>query len=326
LAWTTPSFADTCTADPHTCAVSLFEEGRRRLESGDWAAAIPIFQQSLEQQATVGALLNLGDCYAKGGRSWQAYVQYRLAVRLAKETSDARSAAAEKSAGAVEALVLRVKLVGGELGAVVRIDGKTVESAQVTLLVAGEYALAPSTVHSIEVTSPVGTHWSGSVEGPPGADREIVVHDVPTTAPSPASPTRETAAAPPPPPPPAATPTADSPGANLRTAGLVVAGAGGVGLVLGTVAGVIAISDTNRLHSLCQANGGSYPGACGGNHPDVVAANDAANGAALASTIALAVGALALAGGAVLYFMAPRVSLSVTPTAGGAGLWLRNTW
>jgi hypothetical protein len=330
-AWTAPSRADDCASDPHACAVSLFEAGRRLLEAGNWQAAIPVFQKSLEQQPTIGALLNLGDCDGKAGRPWEAYVQYRAAARLAKVTNDPRREAAEGSARSVAPLVLRVKLVTEEAGGAVRIDDTLVPNEYMALLLAGEYALSPSVTHAVEVTSSPGVLWRGEVQGPAGAEREIVVHERAASgaSPAPAASAMRTGEpeGPSSPPPPSPSPPNDRPGSGLRLAGIVTAGAGGVGLVIGVVAGAIALGDLGHARSLCDASGGTYPASCNGSSAqDVRSANAAANGAATASTIGFVVGGMALAVGGVLYFLAPNVSVSVAQTPGGAGVLLRQTW
>ena len=325
-AWTAPSVADECSNDPRACSVALFESGRKLLASGDWAAAIPVFKRSLELQTTVGALLNLGDCYVQGGAPWDAYVEYRAAVRLAQVTSDPRQQAAEASAKGVEPRVLRVKLVGGEPGATVHIDSSAIPVEHVVLLIAGEYAVSPATTHTVDVTSSSGGHRMGEVEGPAGGMREIVVHDK---------------AAPPPLGTPSATPPASGSVGSIipptqaahegavspaRTAGIVLTGIGAAGLVVGAVTGLVALGDVNRVRDLCTANGGSYPGACGGDPAQVRGANDAASVTALASTIAFVVGGITTAAGVTLYLLSRSATVGVAPAPGGAAVSLQTRW
>jgi hypothetical protein len=311
-AWATRSLADECSSDPHACAVALFDSGRKLLASGDWAAAIPVFKRSLELQLTIGSLLNLGDCYVRGGAPWDAYVQYRTAVRLAQVTNDARLDAAETSARGVEPSVLRVKLVGSEPGGVVRIDSAAVPSEYVVLLFAGEYALVPGRMHTVEVTSSSGARRTGQVEGPAGVLREIVVHDSPASPPS--------ASAPPAPPP------GERSASPWTTGAIVLTGVGAAGLVVGAVTGLVALGDANRVRGLCAANGGSYPGSCGGNPSEVRGANDAATLTALASTITFVVGGIATGVGATLYVLSRNATVGVAPAPGGAAVSLRREW
>jgi hypothetical protein len=325
--WTTPSVADECSSDPHACAVALFDSGRKLLASGDWAAAIPVFKRSLELQPTIGSLLNLGDCYVQGGAPWDAYVQYRTAVRLAQVTNDARLEAAETSAKGVEPRVLRVKLVGSEPGGIVRIDSAVVSSEYVVLLLAGEYALVPGRMHTVEVTSSSGAHRTGEVEGPAGALREIIVHDRPAlqrltglsaTSPPGGAPAGDAAA-----PAPSSDERSVSPG---RTAGIVLTGVGAAGLVVGAVTGLVALGDANHVRNLCAANGGSYPGSCGGSPSEVRGANDAANVTALASTITFVVGGIVTGVGVTLYVLSRNATVGVAPTPGGAAVSFRSGW
>ncbi len=131
--------------------------------------------------------------------------------------------------------------------------------------------------------------------------------------------------APQPPAAPAATtllPTqAASSGSTLRTTGLVVGGAGVVGLALGAVFGVAALSAKG---SHCDASGHCDPGT----------ANDV-YGKATASTIGFVAGGLLLAGGATMWLVAPKgagdvggVALGVAPSFGPStgGLRLEGSW
>jgi hypothetical protein len=123
-----------------------------------------------------------------------------------------------------------------------------------------------------------------------------------------------------------ATPTASDVGAssrsNLKTAGYVVAGAGIVGIAVGSVFGILAISDNNAAG--CDAN--SF---CA--NPSK---RTAAQGVATGSTVGFVAGGVLLAGGVVLVLVAPKHGASTTgrlevaPMVGGgnSGLLLRGAW
>jgi hypothetical protein len=93
-----------------------------------------------------------------------------------------------------------------------------------------------------------------------------------------------------------------------RTIGLAVAGAGVVGLGIGTIAGVVAISDKNNAN--CDAAGYCDSGPLG-----------SARSAATVADIGLVAGAVLVAGGVVLFLLAPKVAGSAhargAPTAVG---------
>jgi hypothetical protein len=87
-----------------------------------------------------------------------------------------------------------------------------------------------------------------------------------------------------------------------RTVGLVAGGVGIVGLGLGTVFGVMAISDKNGAH--CDASGACDPGGLSN-----------ANSAATVSTVGFIAGGVLLAGGAALYLFGPRGDAAATGAA-----------
>jgi hypothetical protein len=93
-----------------------------------------------------------------------------------------------------------------------------------------------------------------------------------------------------------------------RTIGLAVAGAGVVGLGIGTIAGVVAISDKNNAN--CDAAGYCDSGPLG-----------SARSAATVADIGLVAGAVLVAGGVALFLLAPKVAGSaharVAPTPFG---------
>jgi hypothetical protein len=97
-------------------------------------------------------------------------------------------------------------------------------------------------------------------------------------------------------------------GSGLRTAGLVVAGLGAMGIAAGVVLGVLAIVD----------NGNSQ---CGqqctkSDHDERERAIAEAN----ASTAAFAVGAAALVGGGVLLLLAPKPTVTILASPAGIGM------
>jgi hypothetical protein len=103
----------------------------------------------------------------------------------------------------------------------------------------------------------------------------------------------------------------------MQIAGIVVAGAGVVSLVVGTVFGVDAISknDDAKKHG-CQGK------VC--TEPEGVTLTNDANSAAVVANVTVGLGAVALIGGGLLYFLSPSASRSegagtafhVTPVVG----------
>ena len=118
----------------------------------------------------------------------------------------------------------------------------------------------------------------------------------------------------------AATP---SDGSTQRLIGLIVGGAGVVGLVIGGVFGVVSKSTYNNAF---QNECGSKPNACSSQ-----GAQDGQNAFSQAtiSTVGFVAGAILLAGGGVIYFTAPKGGgVAVAPTVGtaGGGLSVLGAW
>lgn len=112
-------------------------------------------------------------------------------------------------------------------------------------------------------------------------------------------------------------------GNSQRIIALAVGGVGVVGLVIGSVLGLV--SKSNYDHAL-QAECGNNPN--GGCSPEGIADGKSAHGQAAASTVAFVAGGALLAGGAVLYFTAPRTSVSVGTAVGSgrAGIVVVGAW
>lgn len=160
-----------------------------------------------------------------------------------------------------------------------------------------------------------GPGAKASVEVPPLLEDKLVPAATGTTAgtgPAPAAPAPVL--------PPSA---ASSTGSTQRVLGVLVAGVGVAGIAVGSVFGVMAGSQKNDAASQCN---GSVCNATG-----ISDLNDARTKATVLTVGFIAGGAL-LAGGVVLYLVAPRAptrtGLGVGPGADGsvAGLTLRGGW
>jgi hypothetical protein len=114
-----------------------------------------------------------------------------------------------------------------------------------------------------------------------------------------------------------------SDGGSQRTVALVLGGAGVVGLVVGSVLGLVAKSGYD--HAL-QSECGNNPN--GGCSPQGIADGKSAHGQAAGSTVAFVAGGVLLGAGAVLYFTAPKASVSVGTTVGTerAGIVVSGAW
>lgn len=122
----------------------------------------------------------------------------------------------------------------------------------------------------------------------------------------------------------AAEPPPVSNGNPRRIAGIAVGAAGAVGVVIGSVFGILAKSTYDHAFTECD----SKPNGCNSNG-NGQADGQTAHHQATVSTVAFVAGAALLGGGALLYFTAPGGStVAVGPSAGpgAAGLAVRGRW
>jgi hypothetical protein len=285
LATTGPAFAE---ATPDATAIALFDDARKLMTAGKYAEAIPKLQQSIDRARTVGALLNLGECYEKVGRTASAWAAFRAAGATATEAKDAkRGKYADERAAAIEAKLVRLSVI---VPTEAKVDGLQIKRDG-EAIGEGEWGTAvpvdPGS-HKIEATAKGRKTWSTDVT----VETTNVTVDVPVLAVTLAeSPTK-------PAPTPVETPSTTAEGtSSQKTIGLAVGIVGVAGIAFGSVAGVIAIGD--KPTDQCR----SYPTGCPADG-SADAANESAQTWATISTVSFIVGAVALAAGTYLFLTA----------------------
>jgi len=83
--------------------LSLYNEGKALIESGQIAEACKRFEEGKQIDATaINLLLRLGDCYERLGRTESAYTQFQEAASVAASQGDARKEKALERAKALE--------------------------------------------------------------------------------------------------------------------------------------------------------------------------------------------------------------------------------
>ncbi len=303
---------------PATAAAAeqLFQDAKSAAAAGNWAAACQKFDASYALDSALGTLLNSADCHERIGKTASAWAQFLEAgTRARRNNQPDREATAAERANALAARLTRLKIVvppeARAMGLEIRADGtlQPEESWDVAIPV------DPGPV-VIRVSAPTKQDWGTvvDVQGE-GKTAELTIpalKDAP--APVVAAPPQQLAQ-----PAPMPIDRVDSPSSwnTQKNVGVVVAGVGVVSVVVGSVFGVVAISKWN--------GGADCPN-------DVCVNNDAQQKAQDAktfgnvSTALFVVGGAALAGGAVLYFTAPKNSSAVglspmlSPNASGASL------
>ncbi len=279
LAVTTPALAaEKSEAD------RLFDEGTALMNEGKFAEACPKIEQSVKLDPGVGGYLWLADCFERGGRTYSAYKAFKDAEKLAIDTKDpkGRDKIAAKRAAALEPKLSKLTLVPPKPapdGMRIAIDGRDVSAADL-----GAAILVDPGPHTIVMEAPHTKRVEQTVNVAEANTASVVLvlgqEDKP----------------PPPPPPPEESGGAGTP---MRIAGGALGGVGLVGIVVGSVFGIIAsskLSDSNADNHCDAANTCDSIG---------LAARSQAKDAATISTIMFIAGGVALAAGITLFVLAP---------------------
>jgi tetratricopeptide (TPR) repeat protein len=269
--WSLPAAAqDAATAQ------ALFEEGRSLVQQQQYERACPKFAESQRLGPASGTLLNLGECYAKLGKTASAWAAFKEAIPAAHSAGQAdREQFAHERIAEIEGKLVRLAVKVASPPApqlIVKRDG----------VVLGEAAWGtPVPVdpgpHVIEAAAPGKRAWTTTVDVRSEPSTEVVVpvlEAVPVDA------------------------GTSKPLLTQRNVGIGVAGLGVVAAAVGAVFGLGAISTNDSAKSHCR----------NGNLCDPTGLDelDSARGKATASTIFFVLGAAAIGGGAVLFFTAPN--------------------
>lgn len=280
-------------------AEALFNQGRNLMTAGKYVEACPKFEASQQLDPGLGTMLNLAECYEKTGRTASAWAEYREAIPLARAAgSKARQELATERAKALEERLstLTIRAMSGDdddAHLEIRRDGVPVQRAEL-----GSPIPVDPGEHVIEAVAPGKQPWSSKIQV--GADAAKVQVDIPklvssdATTPAVASPSPVTTTS-------VNAPPADEPASSWsgqRTAAVVTAGAGVVGIGIGAFFGLQASSKWSDAKDEC----GSYPKGCDAGAIDL---GKSAKENATISNIGFIAGGALLATGAVLFFTAP---------------------
>ncbi len=301
LACTAPSAARAQDAQAIARARALFEDGKRLLESKDYAKACPMLAESSRLTAAPGPLLALAMCHEGEGKTASAWSEYHEVVARTRLQGQADWAErARRAAASLEPRLSKLQVApdaeyGPGPALVVKLDGHAL----------GPDAFGVPTpvdpgVHVIEAASPGHQPWSMQVLAVDAATLSIVV------------------------PPAAQIPEASGPrrGRLLRAGGIATGSAGIVAVALGTYFVVQAASKNSDSTADCA---GDSCGAAGRQ-----ARLDAISDANVA-TAAFIAGGVLIAGGTTLFVVGVRagqltLTASAVGSAGLTGLVLRGTF
>lgn len=283
-------------ADDRAAAQVLFEQGRDLVKKGQFKEACPKFQESLKLDRGIGTMLWLADCQENAGQTASAWASFKEAAAAAALSGDNREKVARDRASALAPKLSRLTINVPSPTAVdleVKRDGVVVGAAEWTVAV----PVDPGP-HTVEARAAGKVPWSKTV-AVAGSAQTVVVDIPPLVAEAewqskPANPNQ--------PSPPSTEPdqTDAHPGRTQRIVGVGLGVVGVVGLGIGGLVALRAKStyDESNQDGHCLAN--NRCDRFGTDHR-----NDAQSQATVA-TIVLGVGLAALAGGVVLYLLAPK--------------------
>lgn len=294
-------------------AEALFNQGRELMAAGKFSEACSKFEASQQLDPGLGTMLNLADCYEKTGRTASAWAEYRDAIPLARAAgSKVRLDLATERAQALQERLstLTIRAMSGEddnAHLEIRRDGVAVQPAEL-----GAPIPVDPGEHVIEAVAPGKQPWSSKVQV--NGDAAKVSVEIPKllatgsqaqpVSTSPAS-AATTAASPP--------VVADSSGSGAqRRIGLIVGGAGVVGIGLGAFFGLQASSKWSDAKGKCT----DYPYGCSADAADL---RSSARSRGTASTIAFVAGGALLATGLVLYLTEPKATKESVALGFGPG-------
>jgi hypothetical protein len=286
-----------------------FANALKLWESGDFATALPIFQQAVDASGSPNARLYVARCLRDLGKLPEAYDQMRLTLQDAlKMAQDEARYAQTRNTAAAELALLEARVAR----LVVVLD-PAVAGAQVTVNDAplpSERVGQPMAVHpgrvSVIARKPDGTSVQRVEDAAAGAMLTITL-GAPTSAPPPTAPPPVSAPA---------APDDDSEFGMVRAIGIGVAAVGVAGLVTFAVTRAQADAEIRTLEDECGAGPCTDP-----QYADVV---DRGKTAETIAGVGLGIGiAGVLAGTAMIIFGGPGeddAQQGWSPAPGGFGL------
>lgn len=312
---TAPAAAQTAPpgeVDREAQRTQLYRQAVDAANAGRWADAAGTLRAVLAIRSSPKVLFTLGQAEEHVGRLSAAYDAYARA--LADAEAERQTDVADTAAVALRSLGPRVPVVrvmvsgGGAAGATATIDDRAAPPGQIVRVDPGAHHVAVSApgAHAVESTITIGE--GQRLDVPVTLELDSTGPAATTTGPQPSAEQPEE--------PPGA------PSSLWRTVGLVAAGAGVLGMGVGTYFGFDAISKNNASNqSGCNGNtctAGAY------------ATREDAKSAASVSTIAFVVGGALAAGGVTLWLLAPRrdapVQVAPVALAGGGGITVAGGW
>jgi serine/threonine-protein kinase len=273
--------------DAKAAAQALFDRAKALSDSGRHAEACPLFAESQRLDAGIGTLLFLSDCYEQVGRTASAWAGFLEAASIAKvKEQPSREQIARDRAAALAPKLSRLSI---SVAPENRVPGFQVKRGGVVVgePVWGTLLPVDPGEYTIEADAPSRKSWSTRVTV--GAKAATVTVTVPALEKQ-IGPPSDTKAS-----------SSDSSRDSFqqKAIGVALGGVGVAGLVVGTVFGLDAFSTYDEAQATCRDGNLKL---C---TEDGVSLQQDASSAALVSTIAFAVGAAAIAAGAIVFVLSP---------------------
>ncbi len=228
-------FAHPAAAQEGARAEALFREARQLMEAERYDEACPKFAASYKLDAGVGTLLNLADCHEKLGLTASAWAEFLQVATLSRRAGhQARAEVAEERAKDLEGRLIRLKLVVPES---VQVEGMEIRQDGVVMDAATWNSATPIDPgpHLLSVTAPGKKEWVKAFEAE--GEQTTITIDIPQLEDAPLVKTPESATTADPDPTPLPPPSSSN---GQRTAGIIITGAGVVGLGVGALFGLSA--------------------------------------------------------------------------------------
>jgi hypothetical protein len=269
-------------------AKKLFEQARQLIESKQYEPAIRVLDSVLQlEPRSIGAHINLGDCYEKTNKPVKAWHHFNQARDLAEKRKDDRATVAKQRADALEPKLPKVSVAAPAPGLSISVNGEVLPQERWNK----GLMQAPGR-KDIVASAPGYLSWTTQVnvtdDGQPG---EVAVPALEQDT---------------------------SKGRGQRTVGVIVGGVGLAGVTLGAIFGIVALGKASDAKDCAQ----SGPGPTGCAEPDPTRTtkldslkDDAKGGPATISTIGFIAGGALLVGGIVLYLTAPKGNVEAGPAA-----------
>ena len=290
----TPRVFAQASASNARAAQLLFDEAKRLADQKDYRHACPKFVQSHQLDPAGGTILHAADCHEHEGKLASAWAEYNEALSYAVKSNRTDREAIARSR--IDALAPKLAKLHVELPSSARtlpdfgiwLDGARTGSA-------GPLLDAPipvdAGVHVVEARATGHLTERQELTIADGQEHTVTFSDLAV------DPNAQTTVAP--------APGPSKPASGLgpqRTAGLAVAAAGGVGLVLGTVFGIRALGIGDQSDQCTLGPQGT------GCPQSAVDDQERARTSGTLSTVAFVSGGILAAGGLALFFTAPSRS------------------